>query len=89
MGTIAVLFSYIYVAEYTAAEPRRSRGGSRRTGERDCRGLRTILSGVSGLVKKPLDCAVRAFIIPIYCLLSSARTRLPVKLTVLQANLRP
>ena len=32
--------------------------GLRWTGERDCRGLRTFLRGVSGLVKKPIDCTV-------------------------------
>ena len=66
------------VAQYTAAGPRRIRGGSRWTGERDCRGLRTILrAGERSGEKKPLDCAVRTFMIPI-----SPGTRSPVKLTV-------
>ena len=66
MGTIAVPFSYIGSSIYrhrTAADPR----WFAVYGERDCRGLRTILRGGerAGEKKKHLDCAVRAFIIPI------------------------
>ena len=83
MGTIAVPFSYIGISIYrrrTAADPRW-------TGERDGRGLRTILRGGERAGEKTLDCAVRAFIIPILFTVSPW-TRSPVKLTALQANLR-
>ena len=66
MGTIAVPFSYIGSSIYR----RRTAADLRWIGERDCRGLRTILHRGERAGEQTLDCAVRAFIITyivVYC----------------------
>ena len=84
MGTIAVPFSYIGSSIYR----RRTAADLRWIGERDCRGLRTILRRGERAGETNLGLCCTCFYNYLYCLLSSPRTRPPVKLRVLQANLR-
>ena len=80
MGTIAVRFSYIGSSIYR-----------RRTAVDRCAGLQGAQNNSprgERAGEKTLDCAVRAFIIPIY-LLSSPRTRSPVKCQLTTVNKTP